>query len=303
MTDVLATTTRAPSRRGGRASSIYRSVESFLVVVPFFAYMAIFFVIPTLVVAIGAFAGPKGFTTDNISALTEPQIWSSLIHSVILSVVTAVIGAIFGSILAYAVATGSPDGPVRRIVTAACGVLAQFAGVALAFAFVATVGAAGLLTIWMQKVGINIAGTQWLYEWNKGLVLVFVYFQIPLMLLVFLPALEGLRPEWREATKTLGGSSWHYWRHVAIPVLTPSFIGATLLLFANSFSAYATVAVLISQSSPVLTLNIAGAMSSEVVLGRENMAKAMALAMVAVVALVMIGQALSRRRTSKWLSS
>lgn len=301
MTDGLTTPVCAPPSKGGRAFSAYRSVAAYLGVVPFFAYMTVFFVVPTLVVAFGAFMGPQGFTTDNIRTLAEPQIWSSLVHSVILSVVTAVIGAVFGSILAYAVATSRPDGPVRRVFTTACGVLAQFGGVALAFAFVATVGAAGLLTIWLQKVGINIAGSQWLYEWDKGLVLVFVYFQIPLMVLVFLPAIEGLRPEWREATQTLGGSSWHYWRHVAVPVLAPSFIGASLLLFANSFSAYATVAVLISQSSPVLTLNIAGAMSSEVVLGQANMAKAMALAMVAVVALVMTLQALSQRRTSKWL--
>src|SRR5450756_1228082 len=198
----------------------------------------------------------------------------------------------------YAVATSRRDGLVRRVFTTLCGVLAQFGGVALAFAFVATVGAQGLLTIWLQRMGMTISDSQWVYEWDKGLVVVYLYFQIPLMVLVFLPAIEGLRPEWREATQTLGGGSWRYWRHVAGPVLTPPFIGALLLLFANAFSAYATVAVLISQASPVLTLNIAGAMSSEVVLGQANVAKAMALAMVVVVALVMTLQALCLLYTS-----
>jgi putative spermidine/putrescine transport system permease protein len=301
--DGSVTTRCAPPTQRGRAPSVYRSLLAFLGVVPFFAYVAVFFLVPTLVVAFGAFMGPQGLTTNNIWALAQPQIASSLLHSVVLAGVTAVIGAVFGSLLSYAVATSRRDGLVRRVFTTLCGVLAQFGGVALAFAFVATVGAQGLLTIWLQRMGLNITDSQWVYEWNKGLVVVYLYFQIPLMVLVFLPAIEGLRPEWREATQTLGGGSWRYWRHVAGPVLAPPFIGASLLLFANAFSAYATVAVLISQASPVLTLNIAGAMSSEVVLGQANVAKAMALAMVVVVALVMTLQALVERRTSKWLAS
>jgi putative spermidine/putrescine transport system permease protein len=288
---------------GGRASSAYRSLVAFLGVVPFFAYVAVFFLVPTLVVAFGAFMGSHGLTTKNLSTLAQPEVASSLLHSVILAGVTAVIGAVFGSLLSYAVATSRRNGPVQRVFTALCGVLAQFGGVALAFAFLATYGAQGLLTIWLQRVGINLAGSMWAYEWGKGLVLVYLYFQIPLMVLLFLPAIGGLRPEWREATRTLGGRSWSYWRHVAGPLLAPSFIGALLVLFANAFSAYATVAVLIYQSFPVLTLNIAGAMHSEVVLGQQNAAKVMALAMVGVVALVMTLHALIERRTSKWRAS
>ena len=75
----------------------------------------------------------------------------------------------FGGLLSYAVATGRPGGLLRRVMTAVCGVLAQFGGVTLAFAFVATVGIQGFVTIWLQKVGIDVAGSTWLYEWNRGL--------------------------------------------------------------------------------------------------------------------------------------
>jgi putative spermidine/putrescine transport system permease protein len=271
-------------------------------VLPFFAYTAIFLVTPTLIVVVGAFLDGKSRPTlGNLSALAQPQIVSAFVHSVVLSAVTAVMGAVFGALLAYAVSTAREGGLLRRLVTSVCGVLAQFGGVTLAFAFFATVGLQGFLTLWLKNFGIDLAGSLWLYEPYKGLILVYTYFQIPLMLIVFLPAVEGLRPQWREAAESLGGSTWDYWRHVGGPILAPSFIGAMLLLFTNAFSAYATAAALISQGSPIIPLQIGGTLSSEVILGQENVGKAMALGMVAIVAVVMTIYVVLDRRTSRWL--
>jgi putative spermidine/putrescine transport system permease protein len=277
-------------------------VGALLGVLPFFAYTTIFLAIPTLIVVIGAFVDGGGRPTlGNLTALAQPQIVSAFIHSIVLSAVTAVLGAVFGALLAYAVSTAREGGPLRRLVTSVCGVLAQFGGVTLAFAFVATVGFQGFVTLWLQNIGIDLAGSIWLYEPYKGLILVYTYFQIPLMLIVFLPAVEGLRPQWREAAESLGGSTWHYWRHVAGPILAPSFIGAMLLLFTNAFSAYATAAALISQGSPIIPLQIGGTLSSEVILGQENIGKAMAMGMVAIVAVVMTLYVILERRTTRWL--
>jgi putative spermidine/putrescine transport system permease protein len=271
---------------------------------PFFLYTGIFLLVPTGLVVVKAFlTADNQPTLGNIRALAEPQIMAALTHSLVLSAVTATGGAILGALLSYAVASTSADSILRRVVTSASGVLSQLGGVTLAFAFIATVGFNGFVTLWLQNYGIDLAGSTWLYEWNKGLVLVYLYFQIPLMVLVFLPAVDGLRAQWREATATLGGSAWDYWRHVGGPILLPSFLGATLLLFTNAFSAYATAAALISQGSPILPLQIGGAMSSEVVLGQENVGTAMALAMVVVVAVVMALYALLDRRTSRWLAA
>ena len=271
-------------------------------VVPFFTYTTIFLLVPTFIVVVGAFLDGKSRPTlGNLAALGQPQIVSAFMNSVLLSAVTAVLGAVFGALLAYAVSTAREGGPLRRMMTSLCGVLAQFGGVTLAFAFMATVGAQGFLTPWLKNIGINLAGSTWLYEPDKGLMLVYTYFQIPLMLIVFLPAVEGLRPQWREAAESLGGSTWDYWRHVGGPILAPSFIGAMLLLFTNAFSAYATAAALISQGSPIIPLQIAGTFSSEVILGQENIGKAMALGMVAIVAVVMTLYVVLERRTSRWL--
>jgi len=285
-----------------RASTGRKPVGALLGVLPFFAYTTIFLGIPTLIVVIGAFLdGSDRPTLGNLAALAQPQIVSAFIHSTVLSAVTAVLGATFGSLLAYAVSTAREGGLTRRLVSALCGVLAQFGGVTLAFAFLATVGSEGFVTLWLKRYGIDLAGSTWLFEPYKGLILVYTYFQIPLMLIVFLPAVEGLRPQWREAAESLGGSTWDYWRHVAGPILAPSFIGAMLLLFTNAFSAYATAAALISQGSPIIPLQIGGTLSSEVILGQENVGKAMALGMVVIVAVVMTIYAVLERRTTRWL--
>jgi putative spermidine/putrescine transport system permease protein len=269
--------------------------------VPFFTYVTVFLLIPTLVVVIGAFVSGGRPTLANLRALGEPAVTSALWHSLVLSAVTAVAGAVLGALLAYAVSTAPPNGVTKRFVTSLCGVLAQFGGVALAFAFLASFGATGFLTRLMAKAGMAPSSGLWLYEWDRGLMLVYLYFQVPLMVIVFLPAVEGLRPQWREATETLGGSTTLYWRKVAGPILFPSFIGALLLLFTNAFSAYATAAALVSQGSPLLPLQIGGTFTSEVILGQENIGKAMALEMVVVVAVVMTAYALLDRRASRWL--
>lgn len=285
-----------------RAPHGRRPSGALLGVVPFFAYTTVFLLIPTLVVVVGAFLdGDNQPTLGNVEALTSPAVLRGLRQSVILSAVTAAAGAVLGGILAYAVSTARASSVTKRFVTSLCGVLAQFGGVALAFAFIASFGATGLISVWLQAVGLDTGTGFWLYEWNKGLMLVYLYFQVPLMVIVFLPAVEGLRPQWREATETLGGTTWTYWRRVAGPILLPSFIGATLLLFTNAFSAYATAKALISQGQPLLPLQIAGTMSSEVFLGQENVGKAMALAMVVVVAVVMTAYVLLDRRASRWM--
>lgn len=285
----------------GTARRRLRPPGAVLGVVPFLLYTATFLLVPTLVVVVGAFLGTGNRPTlGNLEALTSPSFTSALRHSVVLSTVTAVAGAALGAVLAYAVSTARRGGVLGRFVTSLCGVLAQFGGVALAFAFLATFGASGLVTTWLQGVGVQSSGL-WLYDWDRGLMLVYLYFQVPLMLIVFLPAVEGLRPEWREATETLGGTTWTYWRRVAGPVLMPSFVGATLLLFTNSFSAYATAAALVSQANPLVPLQIAGTFRSEVILGQENVGKAMALAMVLVVAVVMTLYTVLDRRSSRWL--
>ncbi len=218
-----------------------------------------------------------------------------------LSLSSAAVGAVLGAMLAYLIVTAPPTSLIRRLVLSVCGVLAQFGGVTLAFAWMATLGFGGLLTNWLADAfGVDATGSGWLYE-LPGLILVYTYFQIPLMVIVFLPALEGLRPQWREAAVSLGSTTRQYWTQVAFPLLRPAFLGSALLLFANAFAAYATAAALVSQGAPITPLLIRSALTSEVVLGQANFGYALALQMVVVVAIVMGLYAWLLKRTSRWL--
>jgi putative spermidine/putrescine transport system permease protein len=294
--------TAGPASRGAGASR-FKGAGNYLALIPFHAYVGLFLVIPTIYVTIGAFSNDNGqFTLENVQAIfTNPQFIDSMIKSLQLSVMTALIGAIFGGLLAWAVVRGDPNGLFRQLVIAASGVLAQFGGVMLAFAFLATFGFNGLVTMFIKNnLGYHDLDMSWLYSMT-GLIVVYTYFQIPLMVIVFLPSLDGLRQEWYDASMSLGGGSWAFWRNVGGPILAPSFLGALLLLFTNSFSAYATAQALFSQGCVLITQQIACQMQSEIVIGQENVGKALALAMIVVVSAVMAVYALVQRRASRWV--
>ena len=265
--------------------------------------MSIFLLIPTVVVALGAFIVDGQVTFDAFQALRTSTMLQITYRTILLALATAVIGAVVGALVAYVVATAKPTGILRRSVISVSGVLAQFGGVTLAFAFTATVGQAGIVTLWLYQVSdhsINLGGSLWLFS-LKGLILVYTYFQIPLMVIVFLPAIDGMKPQWREAADNLGASTWQYWRHVGGPLLLPPFLGSMLLLFANAFSAYATAAALVSQGAPILPLQIRAALKSEVLLGYQNLGYAIALEMIVIVGIVMFLYARLQRRTARWL--
>src|SRR4051794_38291794 len=234
---------------------------------PFFLLVFVFFLLPVGVFLYTAFRktkrvrdpatqqfkSVKSYTLDNITNTTKGIYRTSLINSVELSLLTAVVGSIVGILLAYAVVT-SRSVILRQVVIAASAVMANFGGIPLAFIFIATVGNAGLLTTSLQKhlnlslqndLGFQLTSIE-------GIGLVYLYFLIPLMVLVMSPALEGLKPQWGEAAENLGASRMQYWRYVAGPVLLPNFLGSALLLFCSSFSAYATADALVGQSFPLL---------------------------------------------------
>jgi putative spermidine/putrescine transport system permease protein len=273
---------------------------------PFFLYVAVFLLLPVGVLAVEAFRStdPATFeetwSTDSIVTITEGAYRRAYLGSLQLSAITAVLGAVLGLALAVAIVRGRRSGPLRRLVLTASGVLANFGGIPLAFAFLATIGNAGVVTALLADLGIGLGGFS--LSSMAGLGVVYLYFLIPLMVLTIIPALEALRPQWREAADILGASGRQFWRYVGGPVLAPPVIGATMLLFATAFAAYATARALVGSSVPLVTLQIADALSSNVVVGSENLGKALALGMVVLIGLVMAFYAWVQRRTRRWLA-
>jgi putative spermidine/putrescine transport system permease protein len=294
--------TRAGSQTGA-GSRFWRNQRDYLGVLPFLLLAGLFLIWPTINVVYGAFFSDEGnFSLDYVTNTIKDDAHKiPFIHSLQISFWTSIAGGILGALFAWAISTGKPDGVARRFVLAAGGVLAQFGGVMLAFAFFATFGFNGFVTSLALKVSDTnfLASPNWLYE-LFGLGVVYTFFQIPLMFIVFLPAVENLKPQWREASESLGGSARDYWLRIGFPVLFPSFLGGLLLLFVNSFSAYATAAALISQGSIISPLDIGGALSSETGGASAPLAKTLSLYMILVVVIVMALYSLLRKRVSKW---
>lgn len=287
---------RAPERRAP-----VRGLPAWLGLTPFAAYVLLFLGLPTvLAIASGFFDDDGAITLSNVAALADPVVLQTFWNSTWLSVLTAVVGAVVGALVCYAL-IGMEGTRLRAVVDAAAGVLAQFGGVMLAFAFIATIGLQGFVTVWLRDTfGIDLfADGAWIYA-LPGLILPYIYFQVPLMVITFMPALSALRPQWAEANLTLGGTRSGFWRHIGFPVLAPSFLASLLLLFANAFSSYATAAALASQGSQIVPLQIRTALTSETVLGRENLAGALALGMIVIVALTMWAYSAIQRRAARW---
>jgi putative spermidine/putrescine transport system permease protein len=287
---------------GGRAPGSRRSALPLLGLVPFAVYAGIFLLAPTVAILVGAFTDPAtgAFTLDNLATAFSGTYAQGFVTSVELSVVASVVPGVLGLAVAYAVQAGGSAG-LRRVVSTASGVFANFGGVPLAFLFIATLGSSGLAVSWLKALGFDPYAHGFSLYTFVGIAIVYLYFQIPLMVLVITPALEGLRPAWREAADNLGANAWQYWRLVGGPVLAPSFLGSLLLLFGGAFSAYATAEALTSGSIAITPIQIGSFLNGNVLSGQENVGKALGLGMIVIIAVIMVGYALLQRRASRWL--
>lgn len=270
---------------------------------PFLTVAFLFLIWPAYAVVLQAFQGADGgFTLDNVATATQAQYRSAFLTSGLLSLVTALVGGVLGTLLTYAVSTLERPRFLKSAMSTFSGVASQFGGVPLAFAFVASIGSAGLLTSLLAKIGIDLYGTGFSLLSFAGLVIVYLYFQIPLMLIIMTPAVEGLRRSWREAADGLGASTFQYWARVGIPLLTPAFIGGVVLLFANAFAAYATAQVLTSGSVNLVPIQIGFFVQGNVFAGQSQVGYALALGMIVVVSVALAINIVLQRRVARWAS-
>jgi putative spermidine/putrescine transport system permease protein len=275
---------------------------AWLGVVPFFLFALLFLILPTMQIVVGAFQRPGGgFTLVNIANLFTPSILASFWISIRVSLASALLGCIIGFAVAWAVTLGDLPRWLRGPVMTFSGVASNFAGVPLAFAFLATLGRLGLVTVLLREwFGINIyaLGFNLLSFW--GLTLTYLFFQIPLMILIVTPALDGLKREWREAAEILGASPAQYWRMVAFPILWPTLLGTLALLFANAFGAVATAYALTGSSLSIVPILLFAQIRGDV-LGDPNLGYALAFGMIVITG---IGNALyiwMRGRAERWI--
>ncbi len=147
---------------------------------------------------------------------------------------------IWGFAIAWSVMR-TPVAWVQNLITALSSTMANFAGLPLAVAFMATLGTSGILTVIInQLLHVNLVTMGWNIASFSGLFVAYLSFLTPLSVILMFPAVGSLHKEWEEAVYTLGAPHSIYLRKVAIPVLFPSMVSTFALLFANAFSTYVT---------------------------------------------------------------
>ena len=266
----------------------------------FIGVSAIFLVAPTVMLAIQAISDDEGWTLEYLLDLQQSRYWVAFVHSMQLSVASATVGVVAGALIAFAVLKPGTPRWLNQAVTSFSAVAANFAGVPLAFAFVATIGSLGLLTNLLKTIGIDLYGMGFSLFSITGLTVVYSYFQIPLMVIVITPAIQALRPSWREAAENLGASGLEYWRHVGLPVLAPSLLAGWILLFGSAFSAYATAYALTSGNIGLVTTEIANVLSGNVA-SEPQIGAALSVGMIVVMVVVLALSTWLTRRASRWV--
>jgi putative spermidine/putrescine transport system permease protein len=287
-----------------RSRRIIRRIAPGLGVAPFVIYSFLGLGIPAIAVTYYAFhteAGAWSFANIHFMLTGEKHVFlTGFENSIKLGLLSAIIPGILGVFLAYAIQT-SRSNILRRLTSTAAGVLANFGGINLTFMFIATLGSTGVLTYWLADIGIKLSNIGFNLYTFSGVLVVYMYFQLPLMVLVVTPALGGLRASWREAAENMGASSWQYWIRVGIPVLMPSILGGMLLLFGSAFAAYATAETLTLGLISLSPIQIGNYLNGNVIAGQTHVGYAIAFGMLVILSITMIFYSLVRRRASKWL--
>lgn len=275
---------------------------NWLGVAPFLLFALLFLILPTMNIVLGAFRNPAGeFTLANIRGLFTPSIMAAYWISIKISLASALLGCLIGFAVAAAVTLGRLPGWIRSPLLTFSGVASNFAGVPLAFAFLATIGPIGLVTVFLRtQLGIDLRslGFNLLSFW--GLTLTYLFFQIPLMILIITPALDGLKREWREAASILGASGTQYWTMVALPILFPSLLGTLALLFANAFGAVATAIALTGSSLNIVPILLFAQIRGDV-LGDPHLGYALAFGMIVITGIANTIYIWLRARSERWL--
>ncbi len=274
-----------------------------LVGAPFVIFIGVFLVWPTLTVLWNSVWIDGQLSASQLLRAMSGTYRRSFVLSTQLGILTSLIGGTVGIILAIVATNIKRPKWLRSFLDAWSAVASQLGGIPLAFAFIALLGTQGILTAILKFAGIDIISYGFSLAAFSGWVVVYLYFQIPLMFLVVSPAVEGLKPEWREAATILGSSAGRFWRSVGIPVLLPSIVAGYLLLFVNSFAAYATAYALSSGAGQLVPLQIRFILQGNVITGEDNLGFSLVTwtIVILLVSLILINRL--QKRVSKWTSS
>jgi len=243
---------------------------------------------------ITSFSNSEGFTLAQYqSVLTNRYILQGFKNSVTLSVISAVIALIVTLFAVYAITRFSQQ--VQEKILILTNLTSNFSGIPLAFAFIVLLGNSGLFTLLFDKWEIGALSSFSLYSWS-GLLLIYIYFQLPLAVMLLYPIYDGLQQQWKEAAALLGASTWQFWLKIGIPVMLPGIVGTFSVLFANAMGAYASAYALTSSNYNLVAIRI-GALIKGDIFAQPELASAIAVLLAVTMVTAMLVSEWSIKKT------
>ncbi|EGQ7676659.1 ABC transporter permease subunit [Vibrio parahaemolyticus] len=272
------------SRTSKPTTSVWlKRIKPAIWLVPFALFFYLFQLAPMIWVLFNSFIYDGEFALDNyIEVLDSAFMLQAFGNSLWLSVWSSIFGLAIATLLVSSLRR--VDSKLRDAVIAFTNMSSNFAGVPLSFAFIIILGTNGAITLLLKQYGL--LGDFDLYgKW--GLLAIYIYFQIPLAVLLLYPAFDALSDDWQAAAALLGARTSHYWAKVALPVLSPALFGTFIILIANAIGAYASVYALTSGNYNVITIRIASLVSGDLFL-EPNLAAAISVILMALLAFITV---------------
>ncbi|WP_379967869.1 ABC transporter permease [Ectobacillus sp. sgz5001026] len=256
-------------------------------IIPFFIFVILFLLIPLCFMLYGSFQedGGTGFTLKQYEEIFKnPYYHQAFQNSILISFSSSLIAIIIAVFAAYSITRFSKTIQDRILIFA--NLTSNFAGIPLAFAFIVLLGNSGLFTILFEKLGLSVFQSFNLYSWT-GLVLIYVYFQLPLAVMLLYPVYQGIQTQWKEAASLLGASTFQFWLRIGVPIMLPSLAGTFSILFANAMGAYASAYALTGSTYNLVTIRI-GALTTGDIFAQPELGSAIAciLGLTLVIAMV-----------------
>lgn len=272
-----------------------------LVLLPFLIIIFLYEILPLIMMILSSFKSETDpgifFTIENyVSAFTKLSYQRAIINSLRITILSTVFGILIGFFGAQA--AHNSRGKFRNVFLTILNMTSNFAGVPLAFAYMIILGNSGVITQFAKTYGVEFLTNFDLYS-STGLLLMYVYFQIPLSTLLLIPAFHGIRQEWKEANLLLGGHTYDFWAKVGIPVLLPSIFGTMSVLFANALAAYATAYALLMNNYSLLPVNITGMFTGDMTT-RPHLGAALSVVMMLLMLVAIMINNYINQQTTKW---
>ena len=268
--------------------------QSFAWLVPFLLLVLLFFLVPLLYMVITSFSNSEGFTFEHYQyVLTNEYILQGFKNSITLSAISAMIALIVTLFAVYAVMRLSE--PIREKILILTNLTSNFSGIPLAFAFIVLLGNSGLFTLLFEKWNLGALSSFSLYSWS-GLLLIYIYFQLPLALMLLYPIYDGIQQQWKEAAALLGASTGQFWLKIGIPVMLPGIVGTFSVLFANAMGAYASAYALTSSNYNLVAIRI-GALIKGDIFAQPELASAIAVLLAVTMVMAMLLSEWSIKKT------